>query len=564
MGTPWAHCGATIAMMPSRFPYSLHRQLVDRARVAPTSQAQYSRPHWRRSPRRRSGMVLILVLIVVAMLALTGFTFTELTFTERKAAWLFGREVQAKAAMESGVELLRARLDSSVATENQRRPETPDTLWRDVVVFNDPLRQITGRFSIVAPQANFTTEGEPTWGAVSDAARLNLNALPYWDRHAPFAARHALLALPGMTDEIADSILDWIDADDEPRPFGAEADDYLASGLSYTPRNGPMASIDELLLVRGVTPTLLFGPRSTANGLGSSLLESGDNSDSQLNDHENLDRSGFSGWAGFLTLFSAEKNIDRQGRPRIDLNDADLQRMHRRLQERFGSRVATFVVLYRQYGPSSDNTTNNVAEIPESIDYSVPAKHRLRSPVEWIGARVQVPQGSKTQTIMSPWKNEASQLADVLPELLNACSISSRSVIRGRIDIMAAPPEVLAAIPGISPVQVDAIASARAKFVSEDAAQQPATLAWLVTEGVLDLQALHAILPFATARSDVYRAHVAGYLDAPGAVVHCEVVIDATRSPPQVAARRSYEPLSRHEAARRLGLHWLATTATSN
>src|SRR5690606_13432288 len=65
-------------------------------------------------------------------------------------------------------------------------------------------------------------------------------------------ARQLLMALPGMTEDIADAILDWIDEDDEPREYGAEIDYYAA--LGYAPANGPLTTIEQLLLVRGVTP----------------------------------------------------------------------------------------------------------------------------------------------------------------------------------------------------------------------------------------------------------------------------------------------------------------------
>ena len=41
-----------------------------------------------------------------------------------------------------------------------------------------------------------------------------------------------------MTEAIADAILDWIDPDDAPRPFGAEAEYYQGLGVPYVPRNG--------------------------------------------------------------------------------------------------------------------------------------------------------------------------------------------------------------------------------------------------------------------------------------------------------------------------------------
>lgn len=46
-----------------------------------------------------------------------------------------------------------------------------------------------------------------------------------------------------------DSLLDWLDGDDQPRPYGAETAFYAP--LGYRPRNGAFASVGELRRVRG-------------------------------------------------------------------------------------------------------------------------------------------------------------------------------------------------------------------------------------------------------------------------------------------------------------------------
>ena len=61
--------------------------------------------------------------------------------------------------------------------------------------------------------------------------------------------------LSGPELEIAsDSLLDWLDDDDQPRPNGAESAYYAGQGIA--PRNGGLASVDELARVRGVGPRL--------------------------------------------------------------------------------------------------------------------------------------------------------------------------------------------------------------------------------------------------------------------------------------------------------------------
>lgn len=82
-----------------------------------------------------------------------------------------------------------------------------------------------------------------------------------------------LVAVLGLTDEraavVRDSLLDWIDDDDDPRPDGAESAYYASRG--YAPRNGTPQSLDELMLVRGFDGALIDRLR----GLGTFNFGSG-------------------------------------------------------------------------------------------------------------------------------------------------------------------------------------------------------------------------------------------------------------------------------------------------
>ncbi len=56
-----------------------------------------------------------------------------------------------------------------------------------------------------------------------------------------------------------DAIMDWRDDDDLPRLNGAESDYYLGLEPPYLPRNGAFYSVEELLLVRGITEEMFYG-----------------------------------------------------------------------------------------------------------------------------------------------------------------------------------------------------------------------------------------------------------------------------------------------------------------
>ena len=88
---------------------------------------------------------------------------------------------------------------------------------------------------------------------IDESSKINLNVLPFWDERIN-VRDEVLIALPGMTEDVADAILDWLDADDESRDFGVESDYYRSQSPAYEAKNGPLDSLDELLLIRGVTP----------------------------------------------------------------------------------------------------------------------------------------------------------------------------------------------------------------------------------------------------------------------------------------------------------------------
>jgi general secretion pathway protein K len=88
----------------------------------------------------------------------------------------------------------------------------------------------------------------------SEAAKIGLN-------QASPALLTALLTRLGVDPHrsatLADAILDWRTATARPRKLGAKAPEYRAAGLGYAPPNSDFETIDELGLVRGMTPKLV-------------------------------------------------------------------------------------------------------------------------------------------------------------------------------------------------------------------------------------------------------------------------------------------------------------------
>jgi general secretion pathway protein K len=64
---------------------------------------------------------------------------------------------------------------------------------------------------------------------------------------------------PEAISDILDSIKDWIDPDDEVTRFGAESGYYESLENPYKCRNGSLGSLEEMVLIKGITNDLLFG-----------------------------------------------------------------------------------------------------------------------------------------------------------------------------------------------------------------------------------------------------------------------------------------------------------------
>jgi len=94
-------------------------------------------------------------------------------------------------------------------------------------------------------------EGGTIKVSIEDAqGRFNLNSV---GNPASLQVLNRLLAVLRLDPQLANAVLDWIDSDDLVRPGGGGAEDvdYLNLNPPYRAANRPMASVEELRLVRG-------------------------------------------------------------------------------------------------------------------------------------------------------------------------------------------------------------------------------------------------------------------------------------------------------------------------
>ncbi|MCC6491427.1 MAG: general secretion pathway protein GspK [Pirellulales bacterium] len=301
----------------------------------------------------RRGSVLLLVLVVIAILALGAATYLELMQNELHAVRNHGRQVQAARLAESALEYLAATL-AQTPEELQAAGglQNNEGIMRAIIVDDSSDKFARGRFTILASDQADGIYAGVRYGLENESSKLNVNTLL-----APGAEQDAsrrLLALPGMSQEIAEAIVDWLDADDSAQLNGAESDYYRSLSPGYSARNGPIADLDELLLVKGVTPELLYGLDQNRN----LLLDELERPRGLLLEIDNADGSMNRGWSAYLTVSSVERQTASVGAARADLNSQSLQQLYNDLKPSIGDDQAKFIVLYRQYGPLASTAAN--------------------------------------------------------------------------------------------------------------------------------------------------------------------------------------------------------------
>src|SRR5262245_40782963 len=302
-------------------------------------------PGTRTSASRRGGFVIIAVLMVITVLSLAAYQYSALMDAEVMAAERIRKTTEAKVLADSGVHHFMAHAadkDAFAGALNSNPYDNPSS-FQSVLVKEGESARGQGRFSLVAMDlSQATTAGSAPlrFGVTDEAGKLNINALMALDSSGK-VLHDALMKLPNMTDEVAWSIVDWVDSDDEPNPGGAENQYYTMRTPAYQCKSAPLDSIEELLLVKGVTASLLFGNDKNRNG----KLDPGED-----------DGLGFNpGWAAYLTVYSRERNVDSDGKARLNLNGNDLLTLQTDLTNAVGPELATFILGYRLFGSGSNN-----------------------------------------------------------------------------------------------------------------------------------------------------------------------------------------------------------------
>ncbi|MDX1962201.1 MAG: type II secretion system protein GspK [Pirellulales bacterium] len=501
--------------------------------------------------KKRRGGILIIVLVVVVMLSLGALTFSQLSFTELRATQISQRQGQARALTDSGVELLKRLLvqESTALLEAGGLYDNPD-LFQNRIVLPGETAANQGAFSIVSQSIENGEVAGLRYGLEDESTKLNINILAFADQQQPGAGQSLLMTLPGMTEDLADKILDYLDEDDSPRELGAESDVYSALDPPYSCKNAPLETIDELLLVQGVTPELLYGADTNRNG----LIDESEAANPRISDTAEAPAEADRGWAAYLTLYSLEGNLQPDKTPKIDLNSDDLQTLYDDISTAFNTTYATYVIAYRQNGPYTGSRAGS-QQSNAPLDMKKPSKVKFTSILDLIGSKVQISnemqaasgRGGNSDSgvvLESPFPNEPGLLSAALPDFLDKVTTNSAATIPGRVNINQASEMILKGIPGMSQEIVERILSRRTVDpASMNPAQRHET--WLLSEGLVTLDEMKTMMPFVCAQGSAHRAQIIGFFGDEGPAARVEAIIDTSSGLPQLVFWKDMSHLGR-------------------
>ena len=150
------------------------------------------------------------------------------------------------------------------------------------------------RFWIIGRDPSGTAATEPYFSLIDEGSKLNLN----------HAGTNALAALPNMTMEFAQAIMDWRGTN------GAGLSALNYAPMNYAPKGASFETVDELRLVYGSTMDLLAGEDLNRNGVL-------DDNETDANHNGQVDPGLFE----YVTAFSREPNLHSDGTAFTNVNN---------------------------------------------------------------------------------------------------------------------------------------------------------------------------------------------------------------------------------------------------
>jgi DNA uptake protein ComE-like DNA-binding protein len=426
------------------------------------------------------GFALLGILIVIMLASMVAISLLfRLRAEETSAAAGEGSE-QAWSAAMAGVE---QALDFVLGGD----PASGDWLdnpqaFKDRLVADDGAEK--WYFTIYSAGENAEAV---RYGLADESAKLNIND----------ASLDMLAKLPGLKAPQAQALRDFLDADNEPQPEGAEQEYYDLLPTPYSVRNGGLDTIDEMLLVRGFTPAVLYGDDANMN----CRLDPNEDDGSERFPPDNKDGALNRGLRDLTTVASYDLNVDQDGAPRTDIND-----------------------------PEDPLYTNGLPEtVVHYINVLRQNKGTVLHPADLLAAK-----GKFKDDKGKEMEVESGVGKEELPAVLDLLTADIEFELPGLININTASAAVLQTIPGIDASTAEAIVSTR-HGLTPDKRRSPA---WIFQEDLVNADTFKNVAPYITTRAWQFSFYVVGFGLPSGRYRVLEVTIDTAADVPSVTYLR--------------------------
>jgi len=196
------------------------------------------------------GVALVLALAVIALLVSMVVDFSYTMMVDLTLAANLRDSQKAFYAARSGVELAKHLLQKD-------QKENPDYVgldedWAQLPEHPGFLSEDDeGRFKV-------TIEDESAKIAINKLVTVDKNKKKVVDSVVR-AQLEGLFGILELDPQLLDPIINWLDADYNSDASKADEVFYQSQSPPYHCKNGPLDSLDELLLVRGMTKEILYG-----------------------------------------------------------------------------------------------------------------------------------------------------------------------------------------------------------------------------------------------------------------------------------------------------------------
>ena len=432
--------------------------------------------------KHQRAFVLLAVLIVIMLASMVAISLLFRLRAEETAGAAGAGSEQAWAVAMSGAE-------EAIRLAAGFQPGSTD--WRDnEAAFKDRLVLDDGSdrwyFTIYSPGTE-SDQAEVRWGLTDEASKLDMNE----------ASETMLTRVPGLKLAQVQALYDFLDADNTPHPEGAEQEYYDSLATPYAVRNGPLASLDELLLVRGFSRAVVYGEDVNLNF----HLDPNEDDGPALFPPDNGDGKLDHGLRALLTASSYDRNVDNDGVHRPDIHDPTARL--------FTNELPAQVINYISALRTNKVRLYHVSELFE-------AKNRFKDA-----------KGKEFELASGVGKEE-------LPKILDRFSTTDEKKLLGLININTASAAVLQTLPDIDEGIADSIVAAR-RGLTPDKLRTPD---WIFQEDLVTAEKFKVIAPFLTTRSWQFTFQVIGYGLPSGRFRVLEVAIDVARDKPAITYLR--------------------------